>query len=178
MLLLRFLPLRGSRHRQPHPHHPPHLPARWCGPGLGQEVLKLIQLIQGLLPPYGWPRPCSLPRGDSSLDQSEELQEKGSLRIPPPPTPEWLHRCCVSADSWKRGRGRRGWWYWNHAKRLIWMHQPFNTLHFLIDVGYKRYQWVKLGFVFQCVPVSIVTIAWMGEWTEHSYLWQYMSQYF
>ncbi|CAB1416327.1 unnamed protein product [Pleuronectes platessa] len=31
-------------------HHPPRLPAWWCGPSLSQEVLKLIQLIW-LVPP-------------------------------------------------------------------------------------------------------------------------------
>ncbi|KAK2817196.1 hypothetical protein Q5P01_025387 [Channa striata] len=43
MMLLWFLLLRGSC------FHPPHLPW-WCGPSLGQEVLKLIQLIR-LAPP-------------------------------------------------------------------------------------------------------------------------------
>lgn len=41
----------------------PYLPAKWCRPGLGEDVLKPIQLLGGILPPYGWPRPCSLPRG-------------------------------------------------------------------------------------------------------------------
>ncbi|KAK5865675.1 hypothetical protein PBY51_019924 [Eleginops maclovinus] len=44
MVLLWFLLLKASC------HHPSPLPARWCGPSLGQEVLKLIQLI-GLAPP-------------------------------------------------------------------------------------------------------------------------------
>ncbi|TNN89538.1 hypothetical protein EYF80_000141 [Liparis tanakae] len=51
MVLLWFLLLKASC------RHPPHLPARWCDPSRGQEVMKLIQLtgllLQGLLPPYG-----------------------------------------------------------------------------------------------------------------------------
>lgn len=42
---------------------PSYLPAKWCRPSLGEDILKPIQLLRGILPPYGWPRPCSLPRG-------------------------------------------------------------------------------------------------------------------
>lgn len=43
--------------------HPSYLPAERCRPGLSEDILKLVQLLRGILPPYGWPRPCSLPRG-------------------------------------------------------------------------------------------------------------------
>lgn len=70
MVLLWFLLLRGSC------HHPPRLPAWWCGPGLGQEVLKLIQLI-GLAPPGAsatiWlTQALQPPQG--CLDQSNESE--------------------------------------------------------------------------------------------------------
>lgn len=45
------------------PRCPPYLPAKWCRPGVGEDILKPVQLLRGILSPYGWPRPCSLPRG-------------------------------------------------------------------------------------------------------------------
>ncbi len=71
-------------------------------------------LLQGLLPPYGWPRPCSLPRGDSCLDQSNE-SEYTALHVTPPLSPARLHRCCfrkflkmrTMVGRWKRSRVTR-----------------------------------------------------------------------
>lgn len=54
-------------------------------------------LHRGLLPPYGWPRPCRLPRGDLCEDQSNEPT---ALHVTLPTTAAWLHRCWLSKWTW------------------------------------------------------------------------------
>lgn len=66
------------------------LPAKWCRPSLGGDILKLSQLLRGILPPYGWPRPCSLPRG--AWIRVTRLRTKLAA-LPPPPSVWWLRRC-------------------------------------------------------------------------------------
>lgn len=130
-------------------------------------------LLQGLLPPYGWPRPCSLPRGNSRLDQSNDSNYT-ALHVTPLP-PAWLYRCCFSkflktwaiAERWKRSRV---------TCKEVNLDAP-TFLHALFPSWYLIWEILVSEVFFFCTWMQKHSTCNNWQMDRMLYLWPYLPQY-